>query len=92
MSLTQRLVMSERNAYKRFYTIKQDGEWFKIRVFDEYGFNTTVYEKNVIQASLFIIKWWESTEERKNTNDLMSKAILNCKEIDSKNNNLREIL
>ena len=84
--------MSKRNTYKRFYTITPNGEWFKVKVFDEYGFNTTVFEKNVIQASLFIIKWWENTEQRKNTNDLMSKAILNCKEIDSKNNNLREIL
>ena len=83
--------MSKRNTYKRFYTIRRDGEWFKVKVFDEYGFNTTVYEKNVIQASLFIMKWWENTEERKKTNDLLAKAILNCKEIDSNNPNLREI-
>ena len=76
----------------REYNITPDGDFFKVEVSDEYGYNTTVFEKNVIQASLFIIKWWESTEERKNTNDLMSKAILNCKEIDSKNNNLRNIL
>ena len=78
--------------YKRNYNITPDGEWFKVEVSDENGFNTTVFEKNVIQASLFIIKWWENGKERKNTNDLMSKAILNCKEIDSKNNNLRNIL
>ena len=77
---------------KRNYKITPKGEWFKVEVSDEYGNNTTVFEKNVIQASLFIIKWWESTEERKHTNDLMSKAILECKEIDSKNPNLREIL
>ena len=79
--------MSERN-----YTITPDGEWFRVEVSDANGYNTTVFEKNVIQASLFIMKWWETTEERKKTNDLMSKAILNCKEIDSKNPNLREIL
>jgi len=77
---------------KRSYNITPDGEWFKVEVSDEYGYNTTVFEKNVIQASLFIMKWWENTEERKKTNDLLAKAILNCKEIDSKNNNLREIL
>tara|TARA_R110002051_G_scaffold159903_1_gene231346 strand:- start:415 stop:651 length:237 start_codon:yes stop_codon:yes gene_type:complete len=76
---------------ERKYKITPDGEWFKVEVSDEYGYNTTVFEKNVIQASLFIMKWWENTEERKKTNDLMSKAILNCKEIDSKNSNLREI-
>ena len=77
---------------KRKYTITPDGEWFKVKVSDEYGYNTTVYEKNVIQASLYIIEWWESSEERKHTNDLMNKAILECKEIDSKNPNLRPIL
>ena len=58
---------------------------------DENGYSTTVFEKNVIQASLFIMKWWENSEKRKKTNDLLAKAILNCKEIDSKNPNLREI-
>ena len=82
----QNINMNERN-----YTITPDGDWFRVEVFDENGFNTTVFEKNVIQASLFIIKWWESTEQRKQTNDLKSKAILNCKEIDSNNPNLREI-
>ena len=77
--------------YKRNYEITPDGEWFKVKVSDEYGYNTTVFEKNVIQASLYIIEWWNSADERKHTNDLMSKAILECKEIDSKNPNLREI-
>ena len=44
---------------KRNYNITPDGEWFRVEVSDEYGFNTTVFEKNVIQASLFINKWWE---------------------------------
>jgi len=76
---------------KRNYDITPNGEWFKVEVSDEYGYNTTVFEKNVIQASLFIMEWWENTEKRKKTNDLLAKAILNCKEIDSKNPNLREI-
>jgi len=76
---------------KRNYNITPNGEWFKVEVSDEYGYNTTVFEKNVIQASLFIMEWWENTEKRKKTNDLLAKAILNCKEIDSKNPNLREI-
>ena len=75
----------------RKYKITRSDEWFKVQVWNEYGYKTTVFEKNVIQASLFIMKWWENTEERKKTNDLLAKAILNCKEIDSKNPNLREI-
>jgi len=35
--------------------------------------------------------WWNQVEERQKSKDLMAKAILNCKEIDSKNPNLREI-
>ena len=77
---------------KRNYEITPNGDFFKVEVSDEYGYNTTVYEKNVIQASLFITKWWEGAKERKHTNDLMAKAILECKEIDSKNPNLRPIL
>ena len=77
---------------KRNYKITPNGERFRVEVSDEYGYNTTVFEKNVIQASLFITKWWEGAKERKQTNDLMAKAILECKEIDSKNPNLRPIL
>ena len=77
---------------KRNYEITPNGDFFKVEVSDEYGYNTTVYEKNVIQASLYITKWWESAKKRKQTNDLMAKAILECKEIDSKNPNLRPIL
>ena len=79
--------------YKRNYNITKDSdEFFKVEVSDEYGFNTTVYERNILDASKYVIYWWETATERKNTNDLMAKAILNCKEIDSKNPNLREIL
>ena len=77
---------------KRKYTITPDGEWFKVKVSDEYGFNTTVYERSLLDASKYVIDWWENAEERKTTNDLMNKAILECKEIDSKNPNLRPIL
>ena len=77
---------------KKKYEITPDGEFFRVEVSDEYGYNTTVYEKNIIQASLYIIKWWETADERKETNDKLAKAILQCKEIDSKNPNLRKIL
>tara|TARA_R100000687_G_scaffold31496_1_gene26136 strand:+ start:234 stop:473 length:240 start_codon:yes stop_codon:yes gene_type:complete len=76
---------------KRNYKITPSNYGFKVEVSDEYGNNSTVYEKNVIQASLYIIEWWENSKERKQSNDLMAKAILEMKEIDSKNPNLREI-
>ena len=77
---------------RRNYEITPDGEFFRVEVSDEYGYNTTVFEKNVIQASLFVLNWWENADERKETNDKLAKAILQCKEIDSKNPNLRPIL
>ena len=78
--------------YERKYEITPSGEWFKVKVSDEYNNQTTVYEKNVIQASIFINKWWKDTEKREKSNQLLAKAILNCKEIDSNNKNLRNIL
>ena len=70
----------------RKYEITPNGEWFKVKVSDEYNNHTTVYKKNVIQASLFITEWWEDTEKREKSNNLLAKAILNCKRIDEKSN------
>ena len=67
---------------KRKYKITPDGDFFKVEVSDEYGYNTTVYEKNVIQASLFITKWWESTEERQKSHKLLEDAIYGCTKLD----------
>ena len=67
---------------KRNYKITPKGEWFKVEVSDEYGNNTTVFEKNVIQASLFIIKWWENSEERQKSHKLLEDAIYGCTKLD----------
>ena len=67
---------------KRNYNITPDGEWFKVEVSDEYGFNTTVFEKNVIQASLYITKWWESAKERQKSHKLLEDAIYGCTKLD----------
>ncbi len=67
---------------KRNYNITPDGEWFKVEVSDENGFNTTVYEKNVIQASLFITKWWEDAKEREEKHQLLVNAVYGCTKLD----------
>ena len=67
---------------KKEYKITRESEWFKVEVFDEHGFNTTVYEKSVMEASLFITKWWESTEERLKTHKLLEDAIYGCTKLD----------
>ena len=77
----------------RKYNITKDCEdFYKVQASDEYGFRTTVYERNILDASKYVMDWWNSADERKHTNNLLSKAILECKEIDSKNPNLRKIL
>ena len=87
--------MSKRN-YKITPLIKHtkslDGDWFKVQAWNEYGHYTCVYERNVLDASRYIMDWWDKAGELKESNDLLAKAILNCKEIDSKNPNLRPIL
>ena len=67
---------------KKEYKITRESEWFKVEVFDEHGFNTTVYEKSVMEASLFIIKWWKNTEERLKTHKLLEDAIYGCTKLD----------
>jgi len=68
--------------YKRNYNITPSGEWFKVEVSDEYNNQTTVYEKNVIQASIFINKWFEDTEKREEKHQLLANAIYGCTKLD----------
>ena len=67
---------------KRNYKITPNGEWFKVDVYDEYNNHTTVYKKNVIQASLFIAEWWKDTEKREKSNNLLANAIWGCTKLD----------
>ena len=70
---------------RRKYNITKDcNDFFKVEASDEYGFNTTVYERNILNASKYIIDWWENADERKHTNDLMNKAVKEMIEIDKR--------
>ena len=74
----------------RKYNITRDGDdFFKVEVSDEYGFTTTIYERNILDASRYILNWWENADERKHTNNLMNKAITNCIEIDKRSGILK---
>ena len=69
----------------RKYNITRDSDdFFKVEVSDEYGFNTTVYERNILNASKYVIDWWENADERKHSNDLMNKAVKEMIEIDKR--------
>ena len=72
------------------YNITIEGDFFKVEVSDKYGCETTVYEKNILDASKFVYDWWEDTENRKKSNDLMNKAILNCIKLDKKSGIITE--
>ena len=66
--------MSERN-----YTITPNGEWFRVEVSDEYGFNTTIYERSLLNASKYVIDWWEGGNKFHN---LLEDAIWGCTKLD----------
>ena len=69
---------------KRNYKIIPNNNSFRVEVSDEYGNNTTVYERNVMDSSKFIINWWENSEDRNKSNQLLGKAIQQCVEIDER--------
>ena len=67
---------------KRNYKITREDKWFKVEVFDDNGFNTTIYEKDMTKASRFIIDWWENSEERLKSHKLLEDAIYGCTKLD----------
>jgi len=77
-----------------FSITRKQGEWYHAKVTDSYGNTYDNYFEEAYEANNWIYYIWENEEwfNSVNSQDLLSKAILNCKEIDSKNNNLREIL
>ena len=68
----------------RKYKITPKGDWFKVQIWNEYGHYHCVYERNLLDASNYIMDWWKQADELKKSKDLMNKAILNCIEIDKK--------
>ena len=67
---------------KRKYTITEKDESFKVEVWDEYGNWNSVYEKTILDASKYIVDWWDKVDERQKSNELMNKAIKECIKID----------
>ena len=69
------------------YNITIEGDFFKVEVSDKYGCETTVYERNILDASKFVYDWWEDTENR---NRKQRRIRLNMKKIIEQN--LAEII
>ena len=75
---------------KRNYILTLCDYGYKVEAWDNYGKYTCVYEETRENASNFIMNWWEMSEENKKKDELMSKAILNCIELDKKGGLLKE--
>ena len=74
---------------KRNYILTPDSYGYKVEVWDDYGKYTCVYEKTREDASNFVMKWWEMSEENKEKDDSWNKAMLNMIEIDKKSGILK---
>ena len=77
-----------------FKITRNEGEWYHARVTDSYGNKYDNYFEFAHEANDWIYyiweneKWFDSVDEQ----ELLGKAIQQCKEIDKNNNNLRKIL
>ena len=79
----------------RDFTItRKEGEWYNAEVVDSYGNKYQNYFEHAHEANEWIYYVWEKEEwfNSQNSQDLLADAIHNCKRLDAKNNNLREIL
>ena len=74
---------------KRNYKLTPCDYGYKVQVWDNYGKYTCVYEKTRISASMFILNWWEKSDENKTIDESMCKAIQNCIELDKKHGLLK---
>ena len=79
----------------RDFTItRKEGEWYNAEVIDSYGNKYQNYFEHAHEANEWIYYVWEKEDWFNSTNsqELLAKAIQQCKELDSKNPNLRNIL
>ena len=73
---------------------RNEGEWYNAEVTDSYGNEYQNWFETADQANEWIYYVWEKEDwfNSANSQELLANAILQCKEIDSKNTNLRQIL
>jgi len=68
------------------YIITLNDYGFKVEAWDKYGKYISVYKKTRQEASDFIMDWWEKSEENKENDDLMHKAMQEMIKMDKENN------
>ena len=78
----------------RDFTItRKEGEWYNTKVTDSYGNEYQNYFESAHEANEWIYYVWEKEDwfNSQDSQELLSKAIENCKRLD-KNINVRDIL
>tara|TARA_R100000773_G_C4208870_1_gene108963 strand:+ start:521 stop:763 length:243 start_codon:yes stop_codon:yes gene_type:complete len=77
-----------------FKITRNEGEMYNAEVTDSYGNKYQNYFEHAHEANDWIYYIWENEEwyDKADSEELLEKAILNCKELDKNNNNLRKIL
>ena len=77
-----------------FKITRNKGEMYNAEVTDSYGNKYQNYFEHAHEANDWIYYIWENEEwyDKADSDELLERAILNCKELDKNNNNLRDIL
>ena len=77
-----------------FKITRNKGEMYNAEVTDSYGNKYQNYFEHAHEANDWIYYIWENEDwyDKADSEELLEKAILNCKELDKNNNNLRDIL
>ena len=77
-----------------FKITRNKGEMYNAEVTDSYGNKYQNYFEHAHEANDWIYYIWSKEEwfNSANSQELLHNAILNCKELDKDNNNLRDIL
>jgi hypothetical protein len=87
---------NQKDSYSRTYSITRNkaGECYNAKVVDSYGNHYQNYFQEFDEANEWIYYIFDKEDEFNSSDqeELLSKAILECKEIDSKNPRLRNIL
>jgi hypothetical protein len=79
---------------RNYKITRKEGEWYNTEVTDSYGRKYQNWFETASKASDWVYYIWEKEDwfNSVNSEELLYNAIQQCKEIDSKNNNIREIL
>ena len=77
-----------------FKITRNEGEFYNVEVTDSYGKQYQNWFESAHEANDWVYYIWEKEDwfNSVNSQELLASAIENCKKLDEKNNNLRNIL